>query len=167
MAASTLPLITTISSLSSTELAAILDRLFEPCVPLHTLSMNLLRDEKFSSYDDLIASIGVQLSDLAESTSISNTQWLDSILSAHPRLGEKKIDSAQSQSEQAQLASKDGAGADRLADLNAQYERTFPGLRYVVFVDGRDRPTIMDDMTARISRGDISLERSEAIKVRF
>jgi hypothetical protein len=34
-----------------------------------------------------------------------------------------------------------------------------------VFVNGRSRPVIMDDMRSRIDRGDIKLERAEAIKV--
>ena len=34
-----------------------------------------------------------------------------------------------------------------------------------VFVNGRDRPAILDDMQSRIDRKDISLERAEAIKV--
>jgi len=162
-----LPAISTVPSLSTPELAAILDHLFEPCVPLHTLSVDLLRDETFSSYDDAIASVGVQLSDLADSHSTSDTRWLESILGAHPRLGEKKIESAQSQSEQTQLASDQEACVSELAELNASYERTFPGLRYVVFVDGRDRSTILNDMKARIERGDLRLERAEAIKVRI
>ena len=33
-----------------------------------------------------------------------------------------------------------------------------------VFVNGRDRSTILDDMQARIDRKDITLERAEAIK---
>ena len=32
-------------------------------------------------------------------------------------------------------------------------------------MNGRDRDTIMKDMRARISRGDMALERKEAIKV--
>lgn len=165
MASYKLPPVSTVPSLSTPELAAILDHLFEPCVPLHTLSINLLRDEKFPSYDDLVTSVGVQLSDLEDSSSASDTRWLHDILQAHPRLGEKKIESAQSQKEQAQLASGQEGDAERLAELNASYESTFPGLRYVVFVNGRDRSTIMDDMKARINRRDIHLEETEAIKV--
>lgn len=33
-----------------------------------------------------------------------------------------------------------------------------------VFVDGRDRSTIMKDMQARIERDDVVLERADAIK---
>jgi OHCU decarboxylase len=34
-----------------------------------------------------------------------------------------------------------------------------------VFVNGRGRPAIMEDMRLRIARGDVYLERREAIKV--
>lgn len=33
-----------------------------------------------------------------------------------------------------------------------------------VFVDGRDRASIMEDMRARINRNDVGLERTDAIK---
>lgn len=131
MAEYRLPLITALPSLSNPQLATILDHLFEPSVSLHTLSVDLLRDQSFTSYDDLVARVGLQLTHLAESSSPSDAKWLESILGAHPRLGEKKIDSAQSKVEQAQLASDTGNGQDKLSDLNALYERTFPGLRYV------------------------------------
>ena len=131
MASSKLPPISTVPALPTSELIAILDLLFEPCGALHTLSINLLREQKFTSYDDLITGIGMQLSDLAESSSTSDTQWLEKILGAHPRLGEKKIDSAQSQTEQVQLASGHESGQDKLSEMNALYEQTFPGLRYV------------------------------------
>jgi OHCU decarboxylase len=41
-----------------------------------------------------------------------------------------------------------------------------PGL-LSVWVNGRSRPTIMEDMRARIKRCDIKLERLEAIKVEY
>ena len=131
MAEYRLPRITALPALPTEQLAAILDHLFEPSVPLHTLSVDLLRDQTFSSYDDLVASVGLQLTHLAESSSGSDSKWLESILEAHPRLGEKKIDSTQSKAEQAQLALDAGSGQDKLSELNALYERTFPGLRYV------------------------------------
>ena len=131
MAASKLPPIEALSELSTAERAAVLDMLFEPCTQLHTLSVELLHEKAFSSYNDMIASIGVQLTDLAESASTSDSEWLEKILGAHPRLGEKKIDSAQSKSEQAQLQSGGQEETEQLAKLNTQYEHTFPGLRYV------------------------------------
>lgn len=126
-----LPLIASVPDLSAEDRAAILDELFEPCVPLHTLSLDLMHNETFSDYEGLVASIGVQLTDLAESSSTSDTQWLHDILAAHPRLGEKKVDSAQSSAEQAHLRGDGAETEDNLADLNVLYEKTFPGLRYV------------------------------------
>ena len=128
----------TIPSLSTAGRVAVLDLLFEPCVALHTLSLALLHDSSFASYGDLVASIGAQLSELAESASASDTVWLEKILGAHPRLGDTKVDSEQSRREQAQLhAASAGAGAGAAADqerqaaslahLNAEYEKTFPG----------------------------------------
>ena len=38
-------------------------------------------------------------------------------------------------------------------------------IRGSVFVNGRERSAILDDMQARVDRKDISLERAEAIKV--
>lgn len=126
-----LPPIAGVPALSTTERAAILDALFEPCTALHTLSLELLHTETFPSYNDLIASVGVQLTDLSESPSTSDTEWLERILGAHPRLGAKKVDSAQSQAEQAQLNTGGEEEATKLRELNEEYETTFPGLRYV------------------------------------
>ena len=126
-----LPAITTIPTLPTEERAAILDRLFEPCVPLHTLSVSLLREKTFDSYDDLISNIGLQLIELADSSSTSDTEWLESILAAHPRLGQSQVESTQSRTEQAQLSSGKDSSDQSLSQLNELYERTFPGLRYV------------------------------------
>jgi 2-oxo-4-hydroxy-4-carboxy--5-ureidoimidazoline (OHCU) decarboxylase len=131
MSSSRLPQIASLPTLSTTERAAVLDALFEPCTALHTLSIDLLHTETFDSYNDLIASVGVQLSDLSESDSTSDTEWLDKILAAHPRLGEKKVESAQSQAEQAQLNTGSQEEAGKLRQLNVEYEEAFPGLRYV------------------------------------
>ncbi|KAK4946729.1 hypothetical protein LTR10_014231 [Elasticomyces elasticus] len=161
----TLPPISTLPSLDTEERAKVLDLLFEPCQQLHTLSVSLLREKTFSSYDELIDAVGKQLFDLYESNLESDTKWLDAILSAHPRLGEKKVDSEQSRNEQAQLNQGGSEEAQLLADMNRKYEETFPGLRYVVFVNGRSRPVIMADMQKRIERGDISQEKQDAIKV--
>ena len=160
-----LPETSAVPSLPTDQVVAILDHLFEPCASLHTLSADLLEKETFASYDNLVDGIHGQLQTLAESPSHQDAQMLESILSAHPRLGEKKIDSAQSQGEQAQLAATKGEEEDKLERKNAAYEDTFPGLRYVVFVNGRDRATILDDMQARIDRKDVHIERVEAIKV--
>jgi 2-oxo-4-hydroxy-4-carboxy--5-ureidoimidazoline (OHCU) decarboxylase len=176
----TLPPISYLPSLPTTSRTKILDLLFEPSTALHTLSLPLTTPDSptardFESYDDLIIAIGLQLTELAESTSTSDTEWLDKILGAHPRLGEKKVDSALSRGEQAAMnKASGGEGRSRedvekeqeiLRALNEKYESKFPGLRYVVFVNGRSRPVIFEDMRRRIERGDIGEERKEAIKV--
>lgn len=164
MAPAKLPLIQDIPTLPTEDRAAILDLLFEPSTQLHTLSVPLLHDQQFQSYPDLIAAVGVQLTELSESASSSDTTWLESILGSHPRLGAKKVESTQSQAEQAQLQGN-AEEAEQLRALNEEYEQKYPGLRYVVFVNGRSRPVIMEDMRARIAHGDLKSERLAAIRV--
>lgn len=161
---SKLPNITSIQGLPAEERAAILDLLFEPSRQLHTLSVPLLHEQNFPSYADLISAVGVQLMDLSESASSSDTTWLESILGSHPRLGAKKVESAQSQAEQAQLQGT-SEESEQLRSLNEEYERKYPGLRYVVFVNGRSRPVIMEDMRSRIAVGDMASERAKAVRV--
>lgn len=131
MSSYTLPPAGIISTLSTIERAAILDVLFEPCTALHTLSVETLQTVKFESYKGLIDHVGAQLYTLSESALASDTDWLDKILAAHPRLGEKKVDSAQSKAEQAQLNTGGQDEAEKLRNLNNEYESTFPGLIYV------------------------------------
>lgn len=159
-----LPDIDQVPSLSTEQRAQVLDLLFEPSQQLHTLSVEILKTQAFASYQDLIAAVGVQLTDLADSTSKSDREWLESILGSHPRLGAKKVDSAQSQAEQAQLHKGSNEEAEHLRQLNEQYEAKYPGLRYVVFVNGRERAVIMDDMKRRIGLNDIQGERLAAIR---
>lgn len=160
---SKLPPIDQVPSLTTEDKAAVLDLLFEPSTQLHTLSVPTLH-ENFTSYDELIHTIDKQLTELADSASTSDTQWLLDILGSHPRLGAKKVDSAQSASEQAQLQGS-GEEAEQLRLLNEEYEKTFPGLRYVVFVAGRSRPVIMEDMKRRIEKSDPENEKRAAIWV--
>ena len=165
MASAQLPSIEQVPSMSTEERAAILDLLFEPSTQLHTLSVPLIHEKTFASYEELIAAVGVQLTELSESASTSDTAWVQDILGSHPRLGAKKVDSAQSQAEQAQLQGS-SEEAEQLRMLNEEYEESFPGLRHVVFVNGRSRSVIMDDMRDRLSNSDIDAERASAIRVR-
>ncbi|CAK4034390.1 Hypothetical predicted protein [Lecanosticta acicola] len=159
-----LPPIETVQGLPTQDRAAILDLLFEPSTQLHTLSVPLLQEQAFASYSDLIAAVGIQLTALSESPSRSDTAWLEDIIASHPRLGAKKVESAQSQAEQAQLQGS-YEETEQLRRLNDEYEKKYPGLRYVVFVDGRSRPVIMEGMRARITNSDLKQERSAAIRV--
>ena len=159
-----LPPVEHVPSLPAEERARVLDLLFEPSTQLHTLSVPLLHEERFPSYSELISAVGMQLTELSESASTSDTQWLEDILGSHPRLGAKKVDSSQSQAEQAQLQGSEEE-AEHLRRLNEEYEAKFPGLRYVVFVAGRSRPVIMEDMRRRIDSSDVTTERATNIRV--
>lgn len=133
-----LPPISTVPALEAEERAAILDLLFEPCTQLHTLSVSTLREKTFESYDELAAAVGEQLQALFQSRLKSDQEWLDVILNAHPRLGEKRVESEMSRREQAAMGGG-AAGGDSAAEqeteelrrLNARYEAVFDGLRYV------------------------------------
>ncbi|GAO17080.1 hypothetical protein UVI_02003520 [Ustilaginoidea virens] len=115
----------------------------------------------YSTYPELIDQCRVALFDLAAKSTPDNPDpTLLSVVGSHPRLGAKKVDSAQSAAEQANLQ---GQG-EQLAELNREYEEKFPGLRFVVFVNGRGRPEIMHDMRVRIDRGDFSKEIDAALQ---
>ena len=126
-----LPNVASVPGLATPEKTRILDLLFEPCLQLHELSVPLLRDRTFDSYESLIAAVGQQMSSLAASHVASDGHMLQGILSAHPRLGEKKVHSQQSSAEQAQLHAGDQEQMLALAQCNHDYEEAFPGLRYV------------------------------------
>lgn len=141
---------------------------------MHTMSFDSY-DELISTIRDVLLAVAGALSDPTDATSKDKEietgsaqakEPLLRILSAHPRLGEKKVDSELSRAEQANLR----AGGDnedilaQLAALNKEYEETFPGLRYVVFVNGRGRGEIMEDMRRRIARRSFSAEENEAIE---
>ncbi|KAM5354030.1 hypothetical protein ACJ41O_000680 [Fusarium nematophilum] len=144
------------------EQVQVLDLLFEPSPAIHSTLLPVLRDVEHTSYPELIDACKARLFSLAPSNSSSEPdQTLLSIVGSHPRLGAKKVESAQSAAEQANLQ---GEG-EELAKLNQEYEERFPGLRYVVFVNGRGRPEIMEDMRARIARGDYSKEVDAALQV--
>lgn len=155
-----LPDIACLSTLSAEDQTKVLDALFEPSPAIHSLILPSISAASFQSYDDFITHCHKLFEDLVNDS--TNKTELHSIIGSHPRLGAKKVESAQSAAEQAQLQSGD---ATELAALNAEYEARFPGLRYVVFVNGRGRPEIMENMRARISRGDLVLEERAAVQV--
>lgn len=164
MSTPTLPPITSLPTADEETLNQVLDTLFEPSPEIHQIAIPLIRQHPpTTNYSTLIQEIGQQLSSQGTST-------LHKILSSHPRLGAKKVDSAQSRAEQANLNShSDDAEEEgrKLEALNREYEDRFPGLRYVVFVNGRGRDVVMRDMRRRIDRGDFGAEEKEGIQVRF
>lgn len=158
-----------LTKLSNTERAKVLDELFEPCSEFtdYVLPYVFNDGQIYHSYTSLIEKVRSVLSDLANHYKTSPTAaerfTIDAIVSTHPRLGVPKTTklSAHSAAEQKSL-SGDPELAKKLADLNAKYEKTFPGLRYVVFVNGRSRDVIMENMKSRIARDDWQMEVEEA-----
>jgi len=166
--ASSLPDISTLSSLEESSLTAILDLLFEPSRDLHALAVPTAKTITLGSYSEFIDTLRDELLAIQKAVhpDPAARKPLLAILGAHPRLGQKKVDSAQSAAEQAKLQAAEGSNeAEALAALNEEYEERFPGLRYVVFVNGRGRDVIMEDMKERIARGNVAAEEVEAIHV--
>ena len=151
-----LPRIQAVSQLPQEEQNTILDKLFEPSSTLQLHCRSIIQQSGFSGYDDLIQAVKCKLQSL-------DTVTLDEVLASHARLGEKKVDSEQSRLEQAQLQSQSASEGQKLTDMNHAYEKTFSGLRYLTFVDGRPRSTILADMQTRIDRHDGAQERTDAL----
>ncbi|KAK5655276.1 hypothetical protein OQA88_5843 [Cercophora sp. LCS_1] len=154
------PPIATLLSLPDSDLTTLLDTLFEPSTTLHALLVPILRTPH-ASYTSLLAKIRTTLREYHASLTASDRQPLHEILGSHPRLGEPKKETLSEQSAQEQKKLQEGGEEEArlLTELNAEYEARFPGLRYVVFVNGRGRGEVMEDMRARIAEG--SLEREE------
>ncbi|KAI0399157.1 Oxo-4-hydroxy-4-carboxy-5-ureidoimidazoline decarboxylase [Xylaria palmicola] len=188
MAAPSLPPVSSLPTADPEQIRSVLDMLFEPSPEIHAIAVPAIQQKQptpevapFTSYASLVRHVGALLFQLANaSSSISPSSpsssppssspspsardRLHGILGSHPRLGARKVDSAQSRAEQAQLNTGAADEAQCLAALNLEYEERFPGLRYVVFVNGRGRDVIMEDMRRRIDRGDIGAEEREAIQ---
>lgn len=168
-----LPDIKDLGSLPQPKQVQVLDNLFEPCPTLTSILVEQLfkPGKQYSSYRELIETSRTILLDYLRSAELDakvtgkiNPQVAE-IISAHPRLGPAKTNdkglSDHSSSEQKSLQGTKEE-AEKLVEMNQLYETTFPGLRYVVFVNGRSRPAIMANMMERIQRGDIQMERVEA-----
>jgi 2-oxo-4-hydroxy-4-carboxy--5-ureidoimidazoline (OHCU) decarboxylase len=83
-------------------------------------------------------------------------------IAGHPRIGAVKIASGLSVKEQGATSTSPETIA-LLADLNAQYERHYPGLRYITFVNGRSREAIAEEMQMKLATSDtVVLENSDA-----
>ncbi|TLD05894.1 uncharacterized protein PgNI_08073 [Pyricularia grisea] len=159
---SELPAIASLPSLDDASLIGTLDLLFEASPDLHALAVPVARSMTFASYADLIEAIRATLLSVQATVHADPVarKPLLGILAAHPRLGERKqAVSDQSKAEQASLQGE----TEKLAALNAEYEAKFPGMRYVVFVNGRSRDVIMQNMRERIDRGDVNAEEQDAI----
>ncbi|KAJ5122265.1 hypothetical protein N7448_003397 [Penicillium atrosanguineum] len=165
---SDLPSLSSLPQQSQETQLRVLDTLFEPSPELHQLMTPVLAGQSFTSYAALIDAVGGRMSALSAVNSPVDRNVLFGILGSHPRLGRAPANpehlSELSKKEQAQL--NDGAEeqAEKLRELNAEYEAQFPGLRFVSFVNGRTRDVIMVEMRQRIDRADTEREISETIQ---
>jgi 2-oxo-4-hydroxy-4-carboxy--5-ureidoimidazoline (OHCU) decarboxylase len=184
-----LPPSSTIKDLPQEQQFRTLDTLFESSPELHTLMAPVLAGQSFSSYPSLIDAVGGRMSALSAAKSPTDRDILVGILGSHPRLGQRKSAAPEhlselSKQEQSQLNTGAEEQAEKLRLLNAEYEDKFPGLRFVyairrpavtrfrltsatirTFVNGRSRDVIMEEMRARIDRGDGDREVEETIQV--
>lgn len=161
-----LPPAESLSSLSPAEKVEVLDHLFEPCLTLAQIITTTVMTRNLSTYKEFIEASRKELLEFlaSEQKNPENSAKISKIVSAHPRLGPSKDKlSSHSSSEQKSLAGS-AEEAQKLAKLNELYEKTFPGLRYVVFVNGRSRESIMENMRQRIERNDIQKEKAEAFE---
>ncbi|KAI0741423.1 OHCU decarboxylase-domain-containing protein [Daedaleopsis nitida] len=149
--ASTLPsLLEAISDTSgspSSPLATALAVLFEPSPILYTtlvpaLAARIQAGPPPTSYYALIDAA------LAEIASWPHDRQAE-FIAGHPRIGEVNGLSKLSAQEQAAKATPPEVLA-RLAHLNACYERQYPGLVYITYVNGRSRADIKDEMEDKL-----------------
>lgn len=166
---SQLPLPSTLQTLSEIDLTLILDNLFEPCPALTNYLLPELIHKPLKSYSELIDLSRQRLDELYNSKYPYESELHDlicKIVSAHPRLGVPKVNvsklSEHSRNEQRSLESGSEELSKKLKSLNEKYELTYPGLRFVVFVNGRSREEIMKTMNSRIDRHNWKLEVKDA-----
>lgn len=131
-----------IATLDPSNLGSVLAVLFEPSDILTSLAPSLASAAPFASDTDLIDAAVQRVGDLP-------LPQRAQFIAGHPRIGETKNLSALSAKEQGAtpaVAPTPPGVLARLAHLNACYERRYPGLRYITFVNGRTRAAIALEM---------------------
>ncbi|TPX38231.1 2-oxo-4-hydroxy-4-carboxy-5-ureidoimidazoline decarboxylase [Synchytrium microbalum] len=153
MATVSLPRITKLNALPSSEFFETVNVLFETAPPL----AGVLYDSRpYSSYEALIDQAEACIKGMSKSDRIE-------VINAHPRIGAAKTSlSALSYAEQGYTSapqpstasvntmSEDEAVNAVLAELNTTYEQQF-GFKFVVFVAGRPRKEIIPVIEARLN----------------
>lgn len=165
-----LPNITEVPDLTPPQQTELLGHLFEPCPTLTNKIVSLLQ-KQFPSYQHLIELIRNYLLEYVNQeeakASSGEVEDINLIIAAHPRLGGSSKGPSEDLSQHLSSEQKSLQGSpqetQRLIELNDKYEETFPGLRYVVFVNGRSRQVIMEDMETRIEKNNIQAERIHAM----
>lgn len=121
----------------------VLTLLFERSDALADLVTPELQGRSFSSYEEYIKVVEIQLLDLLRGKNaqplLEQLRLLDSILQAHPRLGASKavshepakLSAASSMEQRSLVTSESDSDTRGLQKLNEEYERVFPSLRYL------------------------------------
>ncbi|SCV99838.1 LAFE_0B03620g1_1 [Lachancea fermentati] len=157
-----LPKFTEFLDSSIDEQTKVLGTLFEHSDSLiwFTLKNKSFMTRHWAGYISFIESIRQRLLELCDDTeregiSSRGVDHLANIIAAHPKLGEPKQQlSLHSLDEQKNLTNDDTPEVQQaLSALNREYENIYEGLRFVVFVNGRSRPEIIDVMKRRINSG--------------
>lgn len=142
----------------------VIDILFEPSSSILKFTirdgsfMQIARNQA-KSYTDFIELVRARLLRICKDTeevgpSSRDVDRLADIVAAHPRLGEPpKNLSVHSKNEQQNLQNnRDSVEIrEKIVELNHAYEKAYPGLQFVVFVNGRSRPEIISVMQQRIA----------------
>lgn len=155
-----LPALDAISSGTSradSSLAVALSILFEPSPTLlSTLEPQIAQLlPKIPAITSYVQLIDLSLSQISAWDKALKGQFI----AGHPRIGESKNLSSLSAKEQGAASTVAATPPEvlaRLAELNEQYERRYPGLRYITFVNGRTRAEIAQEMESRLGSEDRS-----------
>ncbi|KAI5894994.1 uncharacterized protein SCHCODRAFT_02618296 [Schizophyllum commune H4-8] len=148
MAASLPPLAALRCSSDSHEasLASTLSLLLEPSpILLNRLVPELAQSGRTNDLHSYAALIDLALDVVSHWPPDAQAQFI----AGHPRIGETQALSHLSAKEQAAKATPPEVLA-RLAHLNAYYERRYPGLIYITFVNGRSRAEIAREMEDKL-----------------
>ncbi|KAJ2399632.1 hypothetical protein GGI23_002536 [Coemansia sp. RSA 2559] len=151
MSAQQQPSLPTISETNHLDLPAfvkVISLLFEPTA---LLAQRIYDSRPFQSYDQLLDRADELIKQM------SPLEQLE-VVNAHPRIGEKATNlSALSRVEQGNPAENEDAVVSKWAELNKKYEDTY-GFRFVVFVNGRSKESLLPVAEARIAHGDKNKE---------
>ncbi|KAJ1736051.1 hypothetical protein LPJ61_000194 [Coemansia biformis] len=139
----TLPSICDTNRLALDGLAKVISLLFEPTA---LLTRRIYDARPYESYDQLLDKASELIREL------SPLEQLE-VVNAHPRIGERAGGlSALSRAEQGQVAANEDAVLARWAQLNKQYEDKY-GFRFVIFVNGRSKESLLPIIEQRIASG--------------
>ncbi|KAJ2084324.1 hypothetical protein H4R24_000117 [Coemansia sp. RSA 988] len=144
----TLPSIGEINHLSLEEFMQVISLLFEPTA---LLASRIYDARPYESYDQLLDKADEQIKQL------SPLEQLE-VINAHPRIGENAAKLSElSRIEQGKAADNEDAVLLKWAQLNKEYEDKY-GFRFVIFVNGRSKESLIPIVEERIASGYRSVE---------